>query len=115
MCKEKEEIPTHIAKLSEEGLDLFVADLSGQSSDEDLAVAGLGLLWVDLLVVDDVIAGGDDLIDRVGILVHDEGESSRATGVGVCLDVYALDLTILAEVFLQFLCSTGGGVEKEKR
>lgn len=100
-------MPTYIAKLSEEGLDLFIADFRGQSTDEDFAVTGLGLLWVDLFVVDDVIAGGDDLIDRVGILVHDEGKSSRATRVGICLDVYALDLTILAKVFLQFLCSRG--------
>lgn len=92
-----------VAKLSEEGLDLLIADLGGQSTDEDLAVAGLGLLGVDLLVVDNMVAGGHDLVDRIGALVHDEGESSRAARVGVCLDVYALDLTVLAEVFLQFL------------
>lgn len=106
---------TYVAKLSEEGLDLLIADLGGQSTDEDLAVAGLGLLGVDLLVVDNMVAGGHDLVDRIGALVHDEGESSRAARVGVCLDVYALDLTVLAEVFLQFLCGWAKGFVEGKR
>lgn len=73
-------------------------------------MARLRLLRVHLLVVDDVVAGGDDLVDRVRALVHDEREAARAARVRVSLDVYALDITVLAKVFLQFLCSELGGL-----
>lgn len=98
---------SYVSELSEVRLDLIIADLRNQSTNEDLASARLSLLRVNLLVVDDVIASSDDLIDGVSRLVDDEGEPSRASGGGVCLDVDALDLTILPEVIAEFLCEKG--------
>lgn len=93
----------YVSELSEVSLDLIVADFRDQSSDEDLSGACLGLLWVDLLVVDDVITGSDNLVNGVGDLVDDECEPTRATGGGVCLDVDALNLSVLAEVIAELL------------
>lgn len=103
---------TYVAKLSEEGLDFLIADLRGQTTDKDFAVARFGLLRVDLLVIDDMIASGDHFIDRVGTFVHDEGEASRATSVGVGFDIYALDITVLTEMFLEFLYASQRGKRK---
>lgn len=90
--------------MTEVSFNLIIADLRDQTANEDLSGARLGLLRVDLLVVDDVIASRDDFIDRVGDLVDDECEPSRATGGWVCLHVDALNLSVLAEVIAQFLC-----------
>jgi hypothetical protein len=97
-------IITYVAKLREVCLNFVIADFWNESSDENLASSGLGLLRVDLLVVDNVIAGSDNLIDRIGGLVNDEGESTRATGCGVGLDIDAVDFAILTKVIAQLLC-----------
>jgi len=94
---------TYVAKLSKVGLNLLIADLCGQTADKDLAMAGLGLLGVDLLAVDYVLIGGADLVNGLGVCEHDEGESSGPSGLGICLDIDALDLTIFAKVIAQFL------------
>lgn len=71
---------SYVSELSEERFDLLVADLCRQAADENFAVPGLGLLRVDLLVVDDVLGNGGHLVDRLGRTVHNERESSRASG-----------------------------------
>lgn len=66
-------------------------------------MARLGLLGVDLLAVDDVLLGGADLVDRFRGGEHDEGESSGAAGLWVCLNIDAFDLTELAKMISQLL------------
>lgn len=53
--------------------------------------------------------GGE--VQRVPYLVngfcgaeHDKRKPSRSPSVGVCLHIYALNLTVLGEVFPQLLC-----------
>lgn len=94
---------THGSKLAEVGLDLIVADLGGESSDKDLALARLGLLRVHLLVVDDVVGDGGHLVDGLRRAEHDEREAPGTAGLWVCLDVNTLDVSVLAEVLTQLL------------
>lgn len=93
--------------MSEEGLNLVVADLWSQTAHENLAVASLGFLGVHLLVVDDVVSGNDDLVDGICLVVDDECEATGASGGGVGLDIYALNVAILTEVIAQLLCGKG--------
>lgn len=55
---------------------------------------------------------GPHLVDCFRIAEHDECKAPRPSCVGVCLHVYALDLSIFAEVFSELLC---GGEEERKR
>jgi hypothetical protein len=52
-----------VSVLREISLNLLIANLGNESTDKDLSGACLSLLRVDLLVVDDVITGSDNLID----------------------------------------------------
>jgi hypothetical protein len=97
-------ITTYVSELSKVRLDLIVADFGNQSTDEDLSSACLGLLGVNLLVVNDVITGSDNFVDGIGDLVDDEGEASRTSSGGICLNVDALNLSVLSEVIAKFLC-----------
>lgn len=92
---------THRAELAEERLDLVVADLRRQAAYKDLAVAGLGLLRVDLLLVDDVLARLRHLVQRVGVGEHNEGEAAAAPRLRVGLHVDALDFAVVEEVLAQ--------------
>lgn len=94
---------TYGSVLAEVGADLVVADLGGQSADKDLALARLGLLGVDLLVVDDVVAGRGHLLDGLRRTEHDERKATRAASLWVCLNVNTLNVSVLAEVFAQLL------------
>jgi hypothetical protein len=96
-------VRTYVAELTEVSLNFVIADLGDESSNEDLSGASLGFLGVNLLVVDDVITGSDNLVDGVGCLVDDESESARAPSGWVCLDVDALNFSVLAEVIAEFL------------
>lgn len=95
---------THRAELAEERLDLVVADLGGEAADEDLAVAGLRLLRIDLLVVDDVLGRRRHLLNGLGRGVHDEREATAAPRLRIGFHIDALDLAVLAKVFAQLLC-----------
>lgn len=44
------------------------------------------------------------LVNGFCVAEHNEGKSSRPACVGVCLDVYALNVAIFTEVFPQLLC-----------
>jgi len=90
--------------LSKVGLNLIIADFWNESADKDLSGACLGFLGINLLVVDDVIASGNDFINGICLLVDDEGESTGTSSCRVCLDVDALNFAILTKVIAQFLC-----------
>lgn len=44
------------------------------------------------------------LVDGFCAAEHNERKPSRPPCVGICLHIYALDLTIFTEVFPQLLC-----------
>jgi len=58
---------TYGAKLGEVGLDFIVGQLSCEATNEDLAVSSLGFLWIDFLVVNNVISGRQNLSTDKGI------------------------------------------------
>lgn len=95
---------THVSELSEVSLNFIIADLRNQSADENLSGASLSLLGVNLLVVDDVITSLDDFVNGIGILVDDEGETARATGGRICLNVDAVNFSVLTKVITKLLC-----------
>lgn len=95
---------THVSVLREISFNFFIADFGDKSSDEDLSSACLCLLWIDLFVVNNVIAGGDDFINGIGRLVDDESKATGSSSCWIGLDIDALNFTILAEVIAELLC-----------
>lgn len=56
------------------------------------------LLGINLLVVDGVFSGGHHLVNGLWCFEHDKRETSRSAGVGVSLQVDALNFAIRAKV-----------------
>lgn len=102
---------TYVSELSEECFDFIVTDLCGKSTNEDFAMTGLCLFRVDLFVVDDVLGHSCDFIDRFGGSVYDECETTGAASLWIGLHIYAFNITILSEMFTQFLCGWNDGNE----
>lgn len=106
------EIVNYVSELSEECFDFVVTDIWGKSTNEDFAMTGFCLFRVDLLVVDNVLGNSCDFIDRFSRGVYDERKSTWATCLWIGFDIYAFNITILSEMFAQFLCKTKKKNEK---
>lgn len=55
----------NISECAEEGSDCLFGSILGETADEDLAGAGLGLFRVHALAIDDMLTGVHDLHDMV--------------------------------------------------
>lgn len=97
-------VTTHRSKLAEESLDLVIADLGRQATHKDLALARLGLLGIDLLVVDYMVACGGHLFDGLRRAEDNECKATGAASLWVCLNVNTIDVSVLAKVFPELLC-----------
>lgn len=94
----------YVSELSEECFDFVVADFGGESTDEDFAMTSLRLFRIDFLVVDDVLGDSCDFIDGFSGAVYDECEATGAASLWIGFHIYAFNITVLSEMFAQFLC-----------
>uniref|UniRef100_A0A2M3YZN1 Uncharacterized protein n=1 Tax=Anopheles braziliensis TaxID=58242 RepID=A0A2M3YZN1_9DIPT len=93
----------NVAKLSEEYFNFFIAYLRRKTTNKNFPVTSLRLLGIDLFVVDDMITGRHDLLDRIGVFINDKGEASRPARVWIRLHIDAFYVAVSTEVFFKIL------------